>query len=250
MGSLAETMQIGALIQKSGHENYVSRSQEWTRLVDELTVPACVIEKCVDQALSERRGGRASLPQRAAVLGETPSTLLGALMLRMKGLEVIFLNMEIGAGTPARPANEIGPTRDESRITHSILATLAGEVCAFYVDAQNIPIPRIFEEVGPFDLMLVCGSNCTVIQKALMGPSDSGVLVDVSEGGGPARVYQAEPSSCLVFRREIQVDPQAVARELDLRTSRKLALADIEYPGWLGKSLEFAREENLILASL
>jgi glucose 1-dehydrogenase len=198
---------------------YLIRIPPALRDVGVLLEPTSVVEKGIHQAYEIQRRLRVWEPRRAAVLGAGTIGLLATMALRNRGLEVIAFGLE------------------EAPYLNSDLVEALG---ASYVSTRARTIPQIAEEHGQFDLILeATGFSPLVFEAMCLLLGKNGVIVLSSVTGGSRRVDVPSDAINLDFVLGNKVMVGTVnANRLHFETGvRDLAIAEAQYPGWLGRLL-------------
>lgn len=220
---------ISVRAQEPTHQEYMARMSCWHALAGEMAAPTSVIEKCLEDVLDVRHRAALGFPNRGGVVSSRPLGLLAALVLRLRGIEVVFMDFNtLPAGQPLEilhHANQTSKFRPYS-LTRQRLAT---EIGAVYVNVKGCAVRKIAEKLGPFDLIFVDSGKSSTVMQALFGLNKGGVLVDLSKGKRRVQVYETRVTPHFVLRHEAGISHG----ETNARSSRDLALADLEYPGWL-----------------
>jgi threonine dehydrogenase-like Zn-dependent dehydrogenase len=128
-----------------------------------LTEPLSVVEKALRQANLIQRRIASWNPKTALVIGAGPIGLLGTLLLRSHGLEVVTV--------ARRPAPH----------TASEIVAASG---ARYVSVQETPLPEIAGDLPPIDLILEASGQSQPAFAAMELLGNNGVLVLLSGTGG------------------------------------------------------------------
>lgn len=126
-----------------------------------LTEPLSVVEKALRQANLIQRRIAAWNPKTAIVFGTGPIGLLGALMLRARGIEVVVI------GRRAKPL---------------LAAEIVAAAGARYVQAAERDLPEIVAEMPPIDLILEASGRGTPLFPAIEILGNNGVLVLLAGG--------------------------------------------------------------------
>lgn len=199
------------------HADHIVRVPPGAAEVGVLLEPLTVVEKAVAQAYEIQRRLRVWRPRRAAVTGTGTIGLLAALVLRLRGLEVVAFGR-----TPP-------PYRN---------AALVEALGARYVTTTERSVAAAARELGAFDLIVECSGFSPLVFDAMQALAKNGVLVLTSVTGG-ARTIEV-PSDRLnldfVLGNRVMVGSVNAGREHFEAGVRDLAHAESAYPGWL-KSL-------------
>src|SRR5215471_16078779 len=134
---------------------YIVKVPEGLKEVGVLMEPTSVVEKGIEQAYRIQQRLRVWKPRQAAVLGASTLGLLGTLVLRLRGLEVVTL----------------GRTRPPF-----LNAQLLDEIGARYVSTQELPLKQASEKFGPFDLILEGTGVSALVFEAMDVLAKNGVL--------------------------------------------------------------------------
>ena len=197
---------------------YIVRVPEGLKDVGVLMEPASVVEKGIEQAYRIQQRLRIWRPRRAAVLGTGTLGLLGTLVLRLRGLEVVAL----------------GRTRPPY-----LNAQLIEETGARYVSTQDLSLKQVSEKYGPFDLILEGTGVSALVFEAMEVLANNGVLVMVSVTGGDRKIEIPADRINLgfVLGNKVAVGSVNANREYFEMGARDLSQAELQYPGWLAKLL-------------
>src|SRR6185503_384962 len=132
-----------------------------------LMEPVSVAEKAIGQAFEIQRRLRVWQPKRALVLGTGTLGVLAAMILRLRGIEVVAM------GRTARPY---------------LNADLLDEIGAHYLSTADVSIAEASGRHGPFDLILEGTGYSPLAFEAMEVLGKNGVLVLVSVTGGNRRI--------------------------------------------------------------
>jgi glucose 1-dehydrogenase len=127
-----------------------------------LTEPLSVVEKAVRQADLIQRRINAWNPKAAIVFGSGPIGLLGALLLRSRGIDVVVV------------ARRPGPHRASEIVEAS---------GAHYIAAPDSEIKAIAAQLPPIDLILEASGRPEPVFAAMESLGNNGVLVLLAGGG-------------------------------------------------------------------
>ena len=183
-----------------------------------LLEPMTVAEKAVNQAYEIQRRLKVWQPRRAAVLGSGTVGLLTALVMRLRGLEVVCLSL------PKRPYRN---------------SDLIEELGATYVSTQDTSVAEAASQYGPFDVIVEATGFSPLVWEAAQALGKNGVLMLVSVTGGERQVEI--PSDMInqgfvlgnkVMAGSVNASPSDFASGRD-----DLVKAYAFYPGWLEKLL-------------
>ena len=186
-----------------------------------LLEPLTIVEKGLRHAWRMQERMRSWEPRKALVLGAGPIGLLGALLLRLKGLDTFVYARDPDAGIAAR-LSEIGASyvakKDRSGATVNHLADL----------------PSRF---GPFDFILEATGAASVAIGAMRIIGLDGVLCLASVTGGESPMEIC--ASCLNL--ELVLGNRVIfgtvnANRVDFENGvHDLAEATARWPGWLDR---------------
>jgi len=184
-----------------------------------LLEPMSVVEKGVTQAFEIQRRLRVWRPRRAAVMGAGTIGLLAALVLRLRGLEVVTFGK-----TPKPYLN----------------SDLVEALGAAYVTSDELPVaesPKRYE--GGFDLIFEATGYSPVAFDSMQALAKNGVLVLSSVTGGDRRIEIPSDKINLEFvlGNRVMVGTVNANREYFESGVRDMSQAELEYPGWLGRLL-------------
>ncbi|MFM8593718.1 MAG: alcohol dehydrogenase catalytic domain-containing protein, partial [Chloroflexota bacterium] len=135
-----------------------------------LIEPLSVVEKALQQAQLIQRRISTWTPKSALVVGAGPSGLLGALLLRGRGVED-------GTGVARRPAPN-APSR---------IIEAAG---ARYASVRERSLREIVADQPPVDVIFECSGNAEIAFDAMRVLGNNGVMVLLSITGGDDLVPQ------------------------------------------------------------
>jgi glucose 1-dehydrogenase len=197
---------------------YVVPLPESLREVGVLLEPTTVAEKGINQAYEIQRRVKVWRPGRAAVLGSGTIGLLAALILRLRGLEVVCCSL------PKAPY-----------LNSDLIEELGGT----YVSTQDLTPREAAEKHGPFDLMFEATGFSPLVFEAAEALGKNGVLVLASVTGGDrkAEVPADKINQGFVLGNKVMVGTVNASREDFERGVTDLIQAEAIYPGWLGKLL-------------
>jgi threonine dehydrogenase-like Zn-dependent dehydrogenase len=183
-----------------------------------LLEPMTVAEKAVNQAYEIQRRLKVWQPRRAAVLGSGTVGLLTALVMRLRGLEVVCLSL------PKPPYRN---------------SELIEELGATYVSTQDRSVAEAAEEYGPFDLIVEATGFSPLVWEGAQTLAKNGVLMLVSVTGGERKVEIPSDMINQGFVLGNKVMAGSVnASPTDFTSGRDdLVKAYAFYPGWLEKLL-------------
>jgi threonine dehydrogenase-like Zn-dependent dehydrogenase len=197
---------------------YVVPLPESLREVGVLLEPTTVAEKGINQAYEIQRRVKVWRPGRAAVLGSGTIGLLAALILRLRGLEVVCCSLQKAPYLNSDLIEELGGT---------------------YVSTQDLTPREAAEKHGPFDLMFEATGFSPLVFEAAEALGRNGVLVLASVTGGDrkAEVPADKINQGFVLGNKVMVGTVNASKEDFERGVTDLIRAEAIYPGWLGKLL-------------
>lgn len=197
---------------------FLVKVPEGLREVGVLLEPTSVAEKAINQAWEIQRRLKVWQPRRAAVLGTGTLGLLTALLLRLRGLEVVALGQ-----TPP-------PYRNSD---------LLEEIGVRYFSTRQTGLAEVAREHGPFDFVLEGTGFSPLVFQAMEALGKNGVLAMVSISGGDRRTEI--PSDAInqgfVLGNKVAFGSVNASRADFERGVLDLSQALLAYPGWLEKLL-------------
>jgi glucose 1-dehydrogenase len=181
-----------------------------------LLEPTSVAEKGVNQAYEIQRRLRVWRPRRAAVTGAGSLGLLIAMVLRLRGLEVTTFSLE-------RPP-----------YLNSELVEALG---ARYVSTQDTSLSEGSQKFGPFDVIFEATGYSPLAFEAMKVVARNGVVILSSVTGGErqTQVPTDEINLGFVLGNKVAVGTVNAGREDFESGVRDLAVAQAQFPGWLGR---------------
>jgi threonine dehydrogenase-like Zn-dependent dehydrogenase len=197
---------------------YIVKVPKGLAQVGVLTEPISVVEKGIAQAYEIQRRLRVWRPRRAAVYGSGTIGLLASLALRLRGLEVVTF------GRSVRPY---------------VNAELLDAIGARYVSTSETPSAEAAKEFGPFDIIFEATGHSPVVFDALAALGKNGVLILSSVTGGNKKVEVPadEINLRFVLGNQVMVGTVNANRQYFEIGVNDMALAELEYPGWLARFL-------------
>ncbi len=197
---------------------FIVKVPQGLKHVGVLLEPTTVVEKGIYQAYEIQRRLRVWRPRKAAVMGAGTIGLLGTLVLRLGGLDVT---------TFARTQKPY------------LNADLIEELGARYISTKDTPLQDAAKKYGPFDLILECTGNSSVVFDSMQALGKNGVLVLTSVTGGDKKIEVPADRINLEFvlGNKVMVGSVNANREYFELGVRDMAQAEAEYPGWLTKLL-------------
>ncbi len=197
---------------------YIVRVPAQLKSVGVLLEPASVVEKGIEQAFEIQRRLKVWRPARAAVVGAGPLGLLATLFLRLRGLDVTTL------------ARSLPPT---------LQSDLVESLGARYVSTHQTPLVQAAEQHGPFDLIVEATGASSVAFEGMQALGPNGVLVLTGISGGDRMIEVPADRILLgfVLGNKVAVGSVNANRTHFERGVQDMALAALEYPGWLERLL-------------
>ena len=183
-----------------------------------LLEPITVAEKGVNQAYEIQRRLRVWQARRAVVTGAGSIGLLTALVLRLRGLEVVVYSR--------RPA----PYRSSD---------MAEAIGARYVSSQDHTLADAARLFGPFDIAFEATGFSPLGFEAAEALGRNGVLVLASVTGG-SRMIQVDANRFnqgFVLGNKVMVGTVNASRRDFEAGVADLVQAEANWPGWLGRFL-------------
>jgi threonine dehydrogenase-like Zn-dependent dehydrogenase len=188
------------------------------RSVGVLMEPTSVAEKAIGQAFEIQRRLRVWQPKRALVLGTGTLGLLAAMILRLRGLEVLAM------GRSPRPY---------------LNADLLEQIRARYLSTNDVSIAQASQMHGPFDLIIEGTGYSPLVFEAMESLARNGVLVLLSVTGGDRRIEIPADriNQGFVLGNKVLVGSVNASRADFVTGVADLAQAELSQPGWLGRML-------------
>jgi threonine dehydrogenase-like Zn-dependent dehydrogenase len=194
---------------------HLVRVHESLRGVAVLFEPMSIVEKGIDQAWRiQRRLPWA--PRRAIVLGAGPIGMLAAVVLRLRGLDVVACARE---------------PRGQMKDRHLAAAGID------YVSASETPVARLAERVGPADVVFEATGSPDVVFPAtrLLARNGVCVLASVTLGTRPLEVDAADWNQHMIIGNRLVVGTVNAGREHFEAAGRDLHTAERQWPGWAAR---------------
>lgn len=181
-----------------------------------LVEPISIIEKGLDEVYHIQQRLPLWRPKHVAILGAASVGLLATLLLRLRGLSVTTLAMP---GTAMLNRN------------------LIEELGAHLISAENITLTEASREYGPFDLILEATGDFSMAFDAMQALAKNGVLLlcSVSGEGREITVPENLINHGFVFGNKVMLGTVTANRKHVGQGVRDLALAELQYPGWLSR---------------
>ncbi|QIN82162.1 alcohol dehydrogenase catalytic domain-containing protein [Rubrobacter tropicus] len=197
---------------------YIVKVPDALEDVGVLLEPTSVVEKGIEQAYEIQRRLKVWRPARAAVVGAGTLGLLATLALRLRGLEVTTL------------ARTAPPTLNSD---------LVEAVGARYLSTRETPLLEAAGEHGPFDIIFEATGVSGVVFESMEALGKNGVLVLTGISGGDRTVEVPGDRIMLgfVLGNKVAVGSVNANRAYFERGVSDMALAEAQYPGWLGRLL-------------
>jgi threonine dehydrogenase-like Zn-dependent dehydrogenase len=197
---------------------YIVPLPETLREVGVLLEPLTVGEKGINQVFEIQRRLRVWQPRRAAVIGAGTISLLAALALRLRGLEVVAYSR-----------------RQPPYLNSDLIQEIGGH----YVSSQQMTLSEASAQFGPFDLMLEATGYSPLVFQAAEALGKNGVLILSSVTGGDTKVeVNADRiNQGFVLGNKVMVGTVNASRTDFVNGVTDLIKAEAIYPGWLKKLL-------------
>lgn len=188
------------------------------RDVGVLLEPMAVVVKGIAQAFEIQRRLRIWEPKRAAVLGVGTIGLLAVMLMRLRGIDVVAFGKEPGP------------------YFNSDLAEAAGAV---YESTAAITVHEYAKQHGAFDMIFEATGYSPIVLDAMQAVAKNGVLIMSSVTGGD-RTAEAPIDKInqeFVLGNKVAFGTVNANREYFESGVKEMALATVEYPGWLEQML-------------
>jgi threonine dehydrogenase-like Zn-dependent dehydrogenase len=198
--------------------DYIVPLPDSLREVGVLLEPMTISQKGINQAYEIQRRLKVWRPRRTAVIGAGTVSLLAALALRLRGLEVIAYSR--------RPAPYLN-------------SDLIEELGGHYVNSHDVSLAEAAAMYGPFDIMLEATGFSPLVFEAAEALGKNGVLILSSVTGGDTMVeVRADRiNQGFVLGNKVMVGSVNASRA-DFETGvTDFVNAEALYPGWLKKLL-------------
>jgi glucose 1-dehydrogenase len=188
------------------------------REVGVLLEPMTISQKGINQAYEIQRRLKVWRPRRAAVVGVGTVSLLAALALRLRGLEVIAYSR--------RPA---------PYLNSDLIEALGGH----YVNSHDVSLAEAASMYGPFDIMLEATGFSPLVFEAAEALGKNGVLILSSVTGGDTKVEVPADriNQGFVLGNKVMVGSVNASRADFESGVTDFVKAEALYPGWLTKLL-------------
>src|SRR2546421_175776 len=219
-GVLVRVLRVGVDgTDKEVDAQFIVKIPRGLKEVGVLLEPMSVAQKGVAQAFEIQRRLRVWRPRRAAVMGAGTIGLLAALVLRLRGLEVVTF------GKIPKPY---------------LNSELAESLGATYVTSDELPVaesPKRYE--GGFDIIFEATGYSPIVFDSMQALAKNGVLVLSSVTGGDRHVEIPADKINLgfVLGYKVMVGTVNANREYFESGVSDMSQAELEYPGWLARLL-------------
>ena len=183
-----------------------------------LLEPMTVVQKGITQAFEIQRRLKVWKPKRAAVMGAGTIGLLAALVLRLRGMEVVTFGK-----TPKPYMN----------------SDLIEGLDAKYVSTNEFSVVEYAAQNGGFDVIFEATGFSPIVFEAMQALGKNGVLILSSVTGGDRMVeVQADKINLdFVLGNKVMVGTVNANREYFESGVKDLSQAKLEYGDWLDKLL-------------
>jgi len=200
------------------HADYVVTLPNSLREVGVLLEPMTISQKGLNQAYEIQRRLKVWRPRRAAVIGAGTVSLLAALAMRLRGLEVTCYSR--------RPA---------PYLNSDLIAAIGGR----YVSSGDSTLAEAAVLDGPFDLILEATGYSPLVFQAAEALGKNGVLILSSVTGGDTKVeVNADHiNQGFVLGNKVMVGTVNASRADFESGVTDLVKAEALYPGWLKRLL-------------
>jgi threonine dehydrogenase-like Zn-dependent dehydrogenase len=197
---------------------YVVPLPDGLREVGVLLEPMAVVQKGLHQAFEIQRRLPVWQPRRGLVTGAGPVGLLGALAMRLRGMEVTCFSR-------ARPPY----------LGSELIEALGGH----YVSGQDHHLAAVGGRYGPFDLILEATGFSPLVWEAAEVLAKNGVLVlsSVTGGSRTAEVNSDRINQGFVLGNKVMVGTVNAAMADFYRGVDDMIKSEALYPGWLARLL-------------
>jgi threonine dehydrogenase-like Zn-dependent dehydrogenase len=188
------------------------------REVGVLMEPMSVSQKGINQAFETQRRLKVWRPQRAAVIGAGTVSLLAALMLRLRGLEVMAYSR---------------------RPTPYYNSDLIAEIGGHYVSSYDTSLAEASAQYGPFDIIFEATGYSPLAFAAAEVLGKNGVLILASITGSDTKVEVNTDriNQGFVLGNKVMVGTVNASRADFESGVTDFVRAEAFYPGWLNKLL-------------
>jgi threonine dehydrogenase-like Zn-dependent dehydrogenase len=181
-----------------------------------LLEPLSIIEKGLEEVYHIQQRLPLWRPKHAAVLGAASVGLITSLLLRLRDINVTTLAM------PATVANN---------------TKLVEQIGARSIAAQKMDIKNAASQYGPFDLIVEATGDFALACDAMQALAQNGVLLLCSVRGEGREI--SVPAHLInhgfVLGNKVMLGTVTANRQHAELGVRDMALAEIQYPGWLSQ---------------
>lgn len=197
---------------------YLVPLPESLREVGVLTEPMTVSQKGIAQAFEIQRRLKVWQPRRAAVLGAGTISLLAAVALRLRGIEVTCYSR-----------------RKPGYLNSELIEEIGGR----YVSSSETTLADASAQHGPFDIILEATGFSPLVFEAAEVLAKNGVLVLASVTGGDRKVeVNADRiNQGFVLGNKVMVGTVNASPADFASAVSDLIKAEAVYPGWLSRLL-------------
>ena len=188
------------------------------REVAVLLEPTSVVEKGIAQAFEIQRRLKVWRPGRAAVLGAGTIGLLASMALRARGLDVTTFGLD-----------------EPPYLNSDLVEALGGR----YASTKRAGVEETADRDGHYDLIFEATGYSPLVFEAMGSLAKNGVLVLSSVTGGMRHADVAADMLNLdfVLGNKVMVGTVNANREHFEAGVRDLAIAEVQWPGWLSRLL-------------
>ena len=197
---------------------YIVKVPDALAEVGVLLEPVSIVEKGIEQAYEIQRRLKVWQPRRAAVVGAGPLGLLAALVLRLRGMAVTVLALT-----------------EPPTLGSELVEALGSR----YVSTRELPLVEAAERYGPFDIVFEAAGTSTVAFEGMEALGKNGVLVLTGISGADKKIEVPGDRilTGFVLGNKVAVGTVNAHRGYFERGVQDMALAEMQYPGWLGRLL-------------
>ncbi len=183
-----------------------------------LLEPLTVSEKGIAQAFEIQRRLKVWQPRRACVLGAGTIGLLAALALRVRGIDVVCYSR-----------------REPPYLNSALIEGVGGR----YVSSKQTTLDDASKTHGPFDIIFDATGHSPLVFEAADLLAKNGVLVlaSVTVGDKTVEVPADRINQGFVLGNKVMVGSVNASRADYLAGVDDLIVAEMRFPGWLGKLL-------------
>jgi threonine dehydrogenase-like Zn-dependent dehydrogenase len=183
-----------------------------------LLEPCTIAQKGLNQAFEIQRRLKVWQPCRGAVIGAGTVSLLAALAMRLRGLEVTCFSR--------RPAPYLN-------------SDLIGAIGGHYVSSRDTTLAQASAQHGPFDIIFEASGFSPLVFEAAEALAKNGVLILSSVTGGDKKVEVSADriNQGFVLGNKVMVGTVNASRADFVSGVNDLVQAEARYPGWLERLL-------------